>query len=653
MLIALSAGLLVLFLLWGFQDITAAPALQFNLGVARWIVVAVVAAAAATPSASRWIGAIMASLEATSPAARMRIAIAVGLLATVYLILTAHLQGRDLFAKTHDDQSYLLQMQMLARFRLWMPQHPLADFFDTFYVLNRPVYASLYFPGAAMLYVPTIWLGLPTWLLPACVAGGIVTLTFRIIAEVADVTSGLLAAMALVALEYFRVFSVLLTSHEPMLLLGLLMTWAWLRFRVRSAEAARTQDERPDFRETVSADTEPGVAVVETKPSGSSSDRRSRSRVRSAGWALAIGVFSGWAAITRPADAVCFAMPIGLVMLLDWLRPRTPENETELPAASGPSRVRSALVTSLLIVAGAAPFLILQAVFNRGVTGHWLETPYTHYLRQDQPNTSFGFHAFDPAQRPASTNVKKQDYYDQFFADYILRHQPGENLTWWGRVYLPMTVDTTLPTRLALPLVAVGLLVVLRDRRRVVVAGVIPFFLLVYYFNTFFLEHYALIIAPAVLLLAVLGIRRTAAAWPRHGLAIRSSLSAGLLAVSVLLLPEFNRFWPDRHQSGDETMTSSIMRMAKVELPPALDKPAIVLFAYRFGDSIVEEPVYNSETSWPDDAPVIYAHDLGNRNQELYRYYAERQPERQVYRFDRHAAEPLQDLGKVKDLVGK
>ena len=63
---------------------------------------------------------------------------------------------------------------MLAEGRLWMPKHELADFFDTFYVLSRPKYASLYFPGAALLYVPTVWLGLPTWLMPIGVAGAIV-----------------------------------------------------------------------------------------------------------------------------------------------------------------------------------------------------------------------------------------------------------------------------------------------------------------------------------------------------------------------------------------------------------------------------------------------------------------------------------------------
>src|SRR5205085_1281309 len=148
-----------------------------------------------------------------------------------YFIFTAFHQERDLFPKTHDDQSYLIQMQMLAHGRLWMPQHPLADFFDTFYVLARPKYASLYFPGAALMYVPTIWLHLPTWLMPALVAGAIVGLVYRLVTEIIDGVAGALAAVLMVSLSWFRMFSVLLTSHEPVLLMGLLLVWAWLRWR--------------------------------------------------------------------------------------------------------------------------------------------------------------------------------------------------------------------------------------------------------------------------------------------------------------------------------------------------------------------------------------------------------------------------------------
>ena len=60
-------------------------------------------------------------------------------------------------------------------------------------------------------------------------------------------------------------------SHTVMILLGLLMVWAYLHWR-RSARYA---------------------------------------------WAVAIGVIAGWAAITRPVDAMCWAATVGLAILLD------------------------------------------------------------------------------------------------------------------------------------------------------------------------------------------------------------------------------------------------------------------------------------------------------------------------------------------------
>ncbi|MDB5301841.1 MAG: hypothetical protein JWO87_3504, partial [Phycisphaerales bacterium] len=65
-----------------------------------------------------------------------------------------------------------------------------------------------------------------------------------------------------------------------------------------------------------------------------------------------------------------------------------------------------------------------------------------------------------------------------------------------------------------------------------------------------------------------------------------------------------------------------------------------------------EEPVYNTDVAWPDDAPVIRAHDLGDaRNREIYAYYARTQPECMFYRFDPQATPSLKELGRARDLA--
>ena len=452
----LGVGLALWLGLWLMQD-KSSPELAWWLGPWRWAAVALLTAVGALPAVHLRLAKAMDRLAEAgrSPSVRLKMAVVLAVVAALYFAATAHLQGRDLFPKTHDDQSYLLQMRLLASGRLWTaaPAHP--DFFDSFYVITRPVYASLYFPGAALMYVPTIWLNLPTWVMPICVAGAIVGLFFRIVAELVDAPAALLAAMGLVALSWFRIYSVLLTSHEPMLLLGLLMIWGCLRWR--RADGAR----------------------------------------RRAGWAVVIGIIAGWAAITRPADALCFATPIAVAMAID--------------SGRAPGRM---VRTAMLLVAGAAPFLSLQAVFNVGVTGNVFETPYSYYLRQDQPNTGFGFQSYDPAARPASTLPQKQAFYDSFYAPFVRRHTPGQTPYWWSTRYLPLAADVTLPGRALILFLPVGLLG-LMSRRRWLLPATVPLLLVVYVFNTFFLEHYALMAAPAVLMLAVMGVRQVSAAWPR------------------------------------------------------------------------------------------------------------------------------------------
>jgi hypothetical protein len=594
----LAVGCLLVLGLWAARD-PAEPAVNWWLGPWRWAFVLLAAVAGFTTPAARWSAAIGRRIAAPAPAARRRVALALALAASGYLLLTALLQDRDLFPKTHDDLSYLLQIRMLSVGRLWLPAHPLPDFFDTFYVLARPVYASLYFPGAALLYLPTAWLDLPTWVLPLAVAGACVGLVYRVVAELIDGSAGLLAAVLLLATSYFRMYSVMLTSHEPMLLLGLLLVWAWLCWR-RSA--------------------------------------------RPMGWAVLIGVLAGWAAITRPADAVCFAMPVGVAMLLRTFR------MTDV----GRGRRVAALLACL--VAGAAPFLALQAWFNVGVTGSVLQTPYGLYLRQDQPGSAFGFHAIDPAARPVSVVPQKQVHFDQFYAPLAARHTPSQAATTWLRRYGPLAADVVAPLRLMLVAVPVGLLALRGDRRRWVLIATVPLLLAVYVLNPFFLEHYALVAVPGMAVLMLLGWRTAAAALP-GGLAGRgrSAVAAGWLAACVAVLPEGNALWAALHDAGtaavpttarlqaealqvtDEPFRSATMAIRQaIPHSDEIAKPALIFVRWNPGDNIQAEPVYNVDTAWPDEAEVIFAHDLGEaRNRELITHYRRGKPNLRIYLWDR------------------
>jgi hypothetical protein len=557
---------------------------QRPFGWVRWLVLAGAVGVSLLPPAARVINRLLDRIRHPSPRAAERAALAIAVLSAGYFLLTALLQDRDLFPKTHDEGSYAIQMQMLARGRLWMPQHPLADFFDTFYVLVKPVYASQYFPGTALMYVPSVWLGWPTWVLPLLASGAIVGLVYHIVTELVDGVAGAMAALLMVSLSWFRMLSILLFSQVPLLLLGLLLIWAWLRWR------------------------------------------RSRRR----GWLAAIGALAGWAAITRPADALCFALPVGAAIAHDLFR--RPARQWAEAAA--------------LIVAGALPFLAIQVRLNLGVTGSRLKTPFALYAQRDFPQTEFGFPRYDPAVRPASSLPQKQQVYDEWAVPYIKLHQPDTVAKAWVGRWLPMAFSAALPARVLLVPLFIGVLGLTSSPRRVL-ASALPLLFLAYVPHTFFLEHYAVVVAPAVALLVVLGFRALEEAWPTYRSMIAAASAAAVLAVSLSSLHELNR------SVDDEPFHSEMLRFVNQQLPylPQVQKPAVVLFRWAPGENPIEEPVYNFDVAWPDDARIIRAHDLGERNRDIFAYYARIQSDRTFYLFDRKT-KTLTPLGPATALAG-
>lgn len=554
---------------WIFLEWAAPPAMGFSWQ--RGVLVLCFTLFAAIPHVNR---PLMVALDrARNPSLKtIRItSLLIALGSAAYFVLTAFLQHRDLFAKTNDDCSYLIQIQMLARGRLWMPAHPLGDFFQSLYVLTKPVYCSIYFPGAALMYVPTIWLNFPHWLLPALISGAAVAMTYRVVTELIDHVAGLLAAIVMISLSWMRILTVLFYSQMPMLLLALIMVWACLKWR----------------------------------------------RNRHWAWAAIIGAAGGWGLITRPADAVCFLIPVAIAMIF----------------AAG-RRSRSELWRVLIpLTLCAAPFIALQLAFNVGVTGRWFDSPYTLYLRQEVPGGGFGFHQLDPAAAPLSS-------LPQFHADYELSktyfavHQPNNFWKPWISItrladfpdrppYLAMIADTTLPMRwmiVLLPPAALGLSV----GRRWILVGVVPLFLLVYAINPFFLEHYAIVLIPVVLLAVNLGIRAIADIWPGNSKAVESILTLAIIASSFTGLWEINRAIVEPKRAiSDEPFSSLVLR----ETHELFGERDVILFRQSDKNPKIE-PVYNTSDAWPDDAEVIRAHDLGPRNGEIVQYYAQHQPDR-------------------------
>jgi hypothetical protein len=543
----------------------------------QYLTLAVAAGVALLPGPAAALRRLLDSVRNRPRRTKLIVTAVVFVGSAAYLRHAAWLAGREFYPCFHDEHMYLLQARMLAGGRLWMPAHPLADFFDAFFVLVRPVYAATYVPGTALAYVPGVWLGLAPWVTAWLVMSLAVTVLYRVVASIVDDVAGLLAVLLALSLEDVRIVAFMTMSHSVMLLLLLLAAASYLRWR----------------------------------------------RHRRLGWAAALGAASGWAAITRPPDAACLVLPLIAAMMWDLRR---------IPPR------RAALHLAVLIVA-ALPFIALQLVFDKGVTGHALRAPITLYNDLNLPGAAMSASADGPA-RPSPSHLPQVRDYHQKMVDTALNNRASASLvvTWARDRVVPMA-DVALPAHALFILLPLGVLAARRPPLVAFLAGtlLLPLF---YAFWPFFLAHYALVTVPAFLLLMLLG-----GATLRH----RFPLADGAVAVSlgVLAIGAMPLWGPnlDRHPSAP-TLADIRDKLATLD-----HRPAVVLFHYETGGaSVHEEPVYNIDTAWPDDAPVIRAHDLGARNGEIYRYYAGRQPDRGFYRYDR-TTRTLTFLGFARELA--
>jgi len=385
--------------------------------------------------------------------------------------------------------------------------------------------------------------------------------------------AGWIAAAATISAYGLREFSTMVMAQAPMALLAMLIIWAWLTWRTKHHWH----------------------------------------------WAIALGVCIGWAVITRPVDAVAFALPVMIAMILNW-RQITP---------------RRRLATIVVILAGIAPFFAIQAILNHGTTGSLFKTPYQLYLQQDMPGSDFGFHAFNADAHPLSSLPQKTQYWEKVrlkeIRNHTLAHLPYDLAvkSFWAAY-------TTLPAGI-LVIVLPAILFGWKDRRRWVVLSAAPLFVTIYLFNPFFLAHYSVPLVPVMAFAVALGVNVLERG---HN----AFLTLMILAVCIASLPEF------RHDIHDGSVPAlPLMRLAHDQLAVAVHTPAVVLFRFHPSDDpaeAVEEPVYNDDVIWPDDAPIIRAHDLGPRNIEIARYYAAHQPTRHFYLLDRK-----ENLGRTTILL--
>jgi hypothetical protein len=558
--------------------------------------------AALIPPVRRGVDWLWGRMAHPSLPARLLTAAVIAIAAAFFLYWCMRYERIAIHPKVHDEFSYLIQARMLSHGRLFMPVHPCARFFDTFYLIVQPVYASMYFPGAAMMMAPTFWLGVPYFLAPLAESGLCAAMLYLVITEVLDGASGILAAILLVSVGSFRMMSIMAMANTPSLLLGLTMTFAYLNWRQR----------------------------------------------RGTGWLILLGAASGWAAITRPADGVCFAAVLGIAMLMDLWR----------------ASLRTWITTAVLLPLAASPFFLIQLRFNHDVTGHWLHTPFTYYTDRNYPGAAYGFHSTPATTQHVSDIPQKQFLYQDFAAGNIARHHLG-NLLDVFILQRAQTVDWSgVPDPFFWGIIPLSVFAIW-DRRFWAIWGVLPMFLLVYSGYPFLLGYYIIMTFAATILMTVLPIRFFSDVFPRQAGFFRAMLSLAILALAVVNFPQTNRIVHDQYFETPE------LERIDATLPRDVPTPAVVLFHYnlnamidgrRVTDNPHEEPVFNIDVIWPDDAPIIRAQDLnadvaavgrpGDSDRALYEYYLRTDPRRVFYLYDRRGGDGrLTRLGTAAEMV--
>ena len=353
---------------------------------------------------------------------------------------------------------------------------------------------------------------------------------------------------------------------------------------------------------------------------------------------------TGWLAlVTRPLDALAYTVPVGWAMLADLLRAgfRT-HAESEATSFESPRVAVVVLRNIALLVLAAAPFLTLQAIQNHGMTGKWHRTPEAEFAAENFPAPMVGFHRIDWTRAPKPKLAEDRELLENSAWPGYRAHQLRNLLPNWWNERLPRTLLTTLPNPLLATLIPVGLLGMGTARRRRVIAATAGMFCLLYSFSVWYQAHYMMVILPGVLLLTVLGIEELKLLWPSQSV----TFVLVVAALSIGAMPQ-----------TDAINWSPWMDLVRIEntlatLPP---DPAVVLFRYHPNNPAINiahhQPVYNTDTSWPDDARIIRAHDLGAQNARLFQYYARTQPGRVIYLYDRDG-DTLTRLGTAAELAG-
>jgi hypothetical protein len=219
----------------------------------------------------------------------------------------------------HDEWAYWTQAGQYGANAWTAPGPVMPEFFEQLYVIVSPVFASKYWPGHAMMLAPGFALGIPALMpdLLNAIAGGLVFALARRVAGARVAALTFVLWISTFGNLRFRAsyFSELTTSCMWLAAWHALLRW-----------------------------------------------RESRRR----GWMALLAVATGWGAISRPATMFLFAIPVGVLVIVDTVRGRRWKD------------------LAIGVAVGTAVLGIIP-LWSAKTTGDWRTPPLAQYTRDYLP----------------------------------------------------------------------------------------------------------------------------------------------------------------------------------------------------------------------------------------------------------------------------
>jgi tetratricopeptide (TPR) repeat protein len=253
----------------------------------------------------------------------------------------------------HDEFGYLLLGDTFASGRVTNPPHPMADHFESIYILQHPSYTSYYPFAPGLMLAPALFLGLNPWF-AVCLSIGLMSAAFYWMLK------GWMAPRWALLGALLGVARLGVLSH-------------WMNSYWGGAVAAMG-----------------GALVFGALPR--------IFRGGGARYAVVLGIGLMILVQSRPYETLVMSIPVGLALMMWMLRSRK--------ANLWPSLKRIALPLCAVLVCGAG----LSVYYNWRVTGNPSQLPYQLYKKSYGMPQSF----YWEAPLPPGNSIKYQDLYQLY-----------------------------------------------------------------------------------------------------------------------------------------------------------------------------------------------------------------------------------------------